>query len=96
VVAAETAGTGTIPLTEADIIVSGGRGLKGPENYKLVEDLARVLGAAPGASRAIVDAGWVPYDKQVGQTAKQSTRNCILPAASPVRYSTWLACSQLA
>ena len=70
VVAAETTGAGTIPLTEADIIVSGGRGLKGPENYKLVEELARVLGAAPGASRAIVDAGWVPYDKQVGQTGK--------------------------
>lgn len=70
VVASESVGAGTIPLTEADIIVSGGRGLRGPENYKMVEDLAHVLGAAAGASRAIVDAGWVPYDKQVGQTGK--------------------------
>jgi electron transfer flavoprotein alpha subunit len=70
VVASESVGAGTVPLTEADIIVSGGRGLKAPENYKLVEELAKVLGAAAGASRAIVDAGWVPYDKQVGQTGK--------------------------
>ncbi|MBI3872173.1 MAG: electron transfer flavoprotein subunit alpha/FixB family protein [candidate division Zixibacteria bacterium] len=70
VVAAETVAAGTVSLTEADIIVSGGRGLRGPENYHLVEDLARVLGAAAGASRAIVDAGWVPYDQQVGQTGK--------------------------
>ena len=70
VVASEDAGAGTVNLNEADIIVSGGRGLKTPENYKLVEDLAQVLGAASGASRAIVDAGWVPYAKQVGQTGK--------------------------
>jgi electron transfer flavoprotein alpha subunit len=66
----ESAGAGTVNLNEADIIVSGGRGLKAPENYKMIEELAQVLGAATGASRAIVDAGWVPYAKQVGQTGK--------------------------
>jgi electron transfer flavoprotein alpha subunit len=70
VVASESTGAGTVSLTEADIIVSGGRGLRGAENYAMIEELARVLGAAAGASRAIVDAGWVPYDKQVGQTGK--------------------------
>lgn len=57
-----------VDLQEAEIIVSGGRGLKGPENFVLVENLARALGAAVGASRAIVDAGWVPHHYQVGQT----------------------------
>jgi electron transfer flavoprotein alpha subunit len=57
-------------LEEADIVVSGGRGLGGPENFPLVEQLAEQLTAAVGASRAIVDAGWVPYSKQVGQTGK--------------------------
>ena len=59
-----------LDVTEADIIVSGGRGMKGPENYHLIEALAQKLGAATGASRAAVDAGWRPYDEQVGQTGK--------------------------
>jgi electron transfer flavoprotein alpha subunit len=59
-----------IKLTEADIIVSGGRGIKAPENFKLVADLARAVGGAVGASRAAVDAGWIPYSHQVGQTGK--------------------------
>jgi len=59
-----------VNIAEADIIVSGGRGMAGPENFKLLEEFAHVLGAAVGASRASVDSGWMPYSHQVGQTGR--------------------------
>ncbi len=66
---------GKLDVSEADIIVSGGRGMKGPENFHLVESLGKVLGAAVGASRAVVDAGWRPHGEQVGQTGKTVSPN---------------------
>ncbi|MFN4111744.1 MAG: electron transfer flavoprotein subunit alpha/FixB family protein, partial [Ignavibacteria bacterium] len=61
---------GKIDVAEADIIISGGRGMKGPENFYLLEEIAQLLGGAVGASRAVVDAGWRPHSEQVGQTGK--------------------------
>jgi electron transfer flavoprotein alpha subunit len=57
-------------IEDADVVVAGGRGLGGPENFTLVEELAKALGGAVGATRAVVDAGWYPYAAQVGQTGK--------------------------
>jgi electron transfer flavoprotein alpha subunit len=62
--------TGTVNLVEADVIVSGGRGIKDPKNFDLIGKLAMATGGAVGASRAAVDAGWIPYSHQVGQTGK--------------------------
>jgi electron transfer flavoprotein alpha subunit len=59
-----------VELSEASIIVSGGRGIKGPENWPMLQSLCDVLGAALGASRAVVDAGWIDHQHQVGQTGK--------------------------
>jgi electron transfer flavoprotein alpha subunit len=66
---------GKVDLTEADKIVSGGRGMKGPEGFKVLEDLAAVLGASVGASRSAVDAGWRSHTDQVGQTGKVVSPN---------------------
>ena len=61
---------GELDVAEADVIVSGGRGIKGAENFALIREFASVLGAAVGASRAVVDAGWIDHAHQVGQTGK--------------------------
>jgi electron transfer flavoprotein alpha subunit len=61
---------GELDVAEADIIVSGGRGIKGPENFALIKELADAVGGAVGASRAAVDAGWIEHSHQVGQTGK--------------------------
>ena len=66
---------GKIDVSEANIIVSGGRGMKGPEGYGILEELAKLLSAAVGASRAAVDAGWRPQSDQVGQTGKVVSPN---------------------
>jgi len=66
----EESATGLPELAEAEIVVSGGRGLKGPENFVILESLAKVIGAAVGASRAAVDAGWRPHRFQIGQTGR--------------------------
>lgn len=65
-----TGGSKTLDLTEANVIVSGGRGLKEGANFKLLQDMAAPIGATVGASRAVVDLGWVPHSMQVGQTGK--------------------------
>jgi electron transfer flavoprotein alpha subunit len=64
-----------VDLTEAEVIISGGRGMKGPENFTILEEMAAVLNATVGASRAAVDAGWRPQADQVGQTGKVVSPN---------------------
>ncbi|MCK5678081.1 MAG: electron transfer flavoprotein subunit alpha/FixB family protein [Flavobacteriaceae bacterium] len=67
--------TGKVTIADADIIVSGGRGLKGPENWGIIEDLAEVLGAATACSKPVSDLGWRPHSEHVGQTGKPVASN---------------------
>jgi electron transfer flavoprotein alpha subunit len=78
IVSTELSGGNKVQLTEASIIVSGGRGMKGPENFPLLQELCDTLGAALGASRAAVDAGWISHSHQVGQTGKTVSPNCYI------------------
>ena len=71
---------GEVPLGEASIVVSGGRGLKGPENWRLVEDLAHALHAGLACSRPVADSGWRPHHEHVGQTGKQIAPNLYIAA----------------
>lgn len=75
VTAVRAQGGETLELTEAEIIVSGGRGMKGPENFKLLDALAMELGAAVGSSRPVADEGWVPHSYHIGQTGKVVSPN---------------------
>lgn len=72
----ELTGGTKVQLTDASVVVSGGRGIKGPENWPILQELCDVVGAALGASRAAVDAGWIPHAHQVGQTGKTVSPNC--------------------
>jgi electron transfer flavoprotein alpha subunit len=71
----EKVATDRVPLTEAEIVVSGGRGLKGPENWGIIEDLAKVLSAATACSKPVSDVGWRPHHEHVGQTGIQISPN---------------------
>ncbi|MBX2904895.1 MAG: electron transfer flavoprotein subunit alpha/FixB family protein [Taibaiella sp.] len=72
--------TGSVPLSEAELVVSGGRGLKGPENWGLIEDLANALGAATACSRPVADAHWRPHHEHVGQTGGTIRPNLYIAA----------------
>ena len=67
--------TNKVTIADADIVVSGGRGLKGPENWNLIEDLADILGAATACSKPVSDLGWRPHSEHVGQTGKPVSSN---------------------
>jgi len=73
--------TGQVTIADADIVVSGGRGLKGPENWNMIEELAEVLGAATACSKPVSDLGWRPHSEHVGQTGKPVTSNLYIAVA---------------
>jgi len=73
--------TGKVTIADADIVVSAGRGLKGPENWGMIEDLAQVLGAATACSKPVADLDWRPHEEHVGQTGKQVAANLYIAIA---------------
>lgn len=75
VLSVEKVATDRVPLTEAEVVVSAGRGLKGPENWRIVEELAQALGAATACSKPVADVGWRPHHEHVGQTGIQISPN---------------------
>ena len=80
----------TVDIMDAKILVSGGRGVGSPENFKILDDLAEAIGGTVSCSRAVVDAGWKPKDLQVGRTGKDcSVRTYTLQSVSPVLSSIW-------
>ena len=81
--------SGKISIADADIVVSAGRGLKGPENWNLIEDLAETLGAATACSKPVSDMGWRPHSEHVGQTGKPVATNFIHSNRNFWSYSTF-------
>ena len=79
--------SGKISIADADIVVSAGRGMKGPENWNLIEDLADTLGAATACSKPVSDMGWRPHSEHVGQTGKPVATNFILLLVFLVLFS---------
>jgi len=93
VVEVRRSGGDKLDVSEAEIIVTGGRGVRGPEHFDIIEELANSLGAAVGATRAAVDAGWRPHEDQVGQTGKVVSPNLYIMCGASGAIQHWAGMS---